>query len=327
MGLGQTTQWAEPDTTAQPAETEQRRGRELEIGWIALPAYVVAVVTLGVWSPPGLAVLVALTVLVLIHEGGHLFAARRCGIEASEFFAGFGPVVVAWRTREGLRVGLKAIPAGGYVTVVGMSATQDVGDVPEARTYRAASRGRRLAVVAAGPVVNVVFGFMLLVGAALVADGLSVPAAVDDAWHRTAFVATTTLDGIGAVASDLGGYGEVIVEPTRADDAPSRFLSPVGVAQISTDLAATGPGPLIRLMAIASIGLGVMNALPLPPLDGGHAAVVGIESILAKVRRKPQLRLDTSNRVVAAVTAVTFVLVITLGASAILFDVASPVGL
>jgi membrane-associated protease RseP (regulator of RpoE activity) len=323
MGVGQTTHLVAPDLVAPTHEVD----RDLQIGWIALTCYVAAVVALGWWSPAGLAVLVALTVLVLIHEGGHLVAARRCGVEASEYFAGFGPVVISWRTRLGLRVGLKAIPAGGYVTVVGMRATEDVGDVPEHRTYRAASRARRLAVVAAGPVVNVVFGFLLLIGAAMVADGRSAIDAVDDAWHRTTFVVTTTLDGVGAVAADPAGYGEAIVQPNEADQAPSRFLSPVGVAQLSTDLAAEGPGPLIRLMAIASIGLGVMNALPLPPLDGGHAAVVGIESLLARVRRRPELRLDTSNRVVAAVTAVTFVLVITLGASAILFDVASPVAL
>ena len=118
-----------------------------------------------------------------------------------------------------------------------------------------------------------------------------------------------------------------MVDPAEADEAPSRFLSPIGVAQVSTDLAAQGPEALIRLLAIASIGLGVMNALPFPPLDGGHAAVLGVESITARVRRRPTLRLDTSNRIVAAVTAVTFTLVLTLGASALLMDVVSPVSL
>jgi membrane-associated protease RseP (regulator of RpoE activity) len=300
---------------------------KVEVGWVAAALYVAAVGTLAWWSPAGLAVLVGLTVLVLIHEGGHLVVARRCGIAASEFFAGFGPVVVAWRTADGLRVGLKAIPAGGYVKVVGMSSSEKVDPADEATTYRAASRGRRLAVVAAGPVVNVVFGFLLLFGAAVVGDGRSVPDSVVDAWDRTVFVTTGTLDGLAAVIADPGGYGSAIADPADADEAPSRFLSPVGVAQISTELAGEGPSPLIRLMGIASIGLGVMNALPLPPLDGGHAAVVGVESALARVRRRPSLQLDTSNRVVAAITAVTFALVLTLGASAILFDVASPISL
>ena len=301
--------------------------KRLEVGWAAAALYVAGVGALAWWSPAGLAVLVGLTVLVLIHEGGHLVTARRCGIATSEFFAGFGPTVVAWTTADGLRVGLKAIPAGGYVKVVGMSGREEVDPAEEATTFRAASRAKRLAVVAAGPVVNVVFGFLMLFGAAAMADHQSVPASLADAWHRTTEVTTLTLDGLGAVAADPGGYGAAIADPAEADEAPSRFLSPVGVAQLSTELAAEGPAPLIRLMAIASIGLGVMNALPLPPLDGGHAAVVGVESVLARVRRRPALRLDTSNRAVAAITAVTFALVLTLGASAILFDVASPIAL
>ena len=301
--------------------------RRMEIGWSAAAAYAAAIGALAWWSPAGLAVLVGLTILVLLHEGGHLIAARRNGIAASEFFAGFGPVVVAWRTKQGLRVGLKAIPAGGYVKVVGMSGREQVAPELEASTFRAASRRSRLAVVVAGPLVNLVFGFLLLVGASLIVDRAPFATALSESWQWTGQVTAGTLEGLGAVASDPGGYGAAMLEPSSADEAPTRFLSPIGVAQITTDLAALGPGPLVRLMAIASIGLGVMNALPLPPLDGGHAAVVGVEAVAARVRRRPELRIDASNRVVAAVTGVTFALVLTLGASAVLFDIASPVSL
>lgn len=307
--------------------TNYRTKRGIEIGWVAAPVYVAATAALAVLSPAGLAVLLGLSVLVLIHEGGHLVAARRCGIGADEFFSGFGPVVVAWRTASGLRVGLKAIPAGGYVKVRGMGGREEVAPELEATTFRAASRPRRLAVVAAGPVVNIVFGFMLLLGAAASEGELSPLAAGADAWNLTNEVARGTVEGLGAVAGDLGGYGAAVVDPADADEPPSRFLSPIGVAQVSTDLAGQGPAVLIRLMAIASIGLGVMNALPFPPLDGGHAAVLGVESAVARVRRRPSLRLDTTNRVVAAVTAVTFTLVMALGASAVLLDLGSPVSL
>lgn len=305
-----------------------RQRRQVEVGWVALAAYAVAVGALAVLSPAGLAVVVGLTVLVLIHEGGHLVAARRGGIAADEFFAGFGPVVLAWRTRQGLRVGLKAIPAGGYVKVRGMSGREVVAPHEETSTFRAASRGRRLAVILAGPVVNIVFGFMLLFGAGATQGSLSPVSAVDEAWTLTRDVATSTVSGLGAVVTDLRGYGAAVIDPAdRADEAPSRFLSPVGVAQVSTDLAGHGPAALIRLMAIASIGLGVMNLLPLPPLDGGHAVVLGVESAVARLRRRPALRLDATNRVVATVSAVTFLLVIGLGASALLMDIASPISL
>lgn len=304
-----------------------RERRAVEVGWVAGAVYITAVAALAVLEPAGVAVLAGLTVLVLIHEGGHLVVAQRCGIEVSEFFAGFGPVVLAWRTPTGLRVGLKAIPAGGYVKVVGMTGREEVDPALEPRTFRAAGRGRRLAVVAAGPIVNVVFGFVLLLGAAVVEGQTSLVGMVADAWTWTLEVSRGTLQGLAAVLGDVDGYGAAVLHPANADAAPTRFLSPVGVAQIATDLAAIGPGVLIRLLAVASIGLGVMNALPLPPLDGGHAVLVGIEKVVATVRRQPALRLDTTNRAVAAVTAVTFALVIVFGASAVAFDVASPLSL
>lgn len=322
MEMGRTT-YVETDRRDEgPAERPV-----LEIGWVALLAYLAAIAALVFYSPAGLAVVLGLTVLVLIHEGGHLVAARRGGIACDEFFAGFGPVVVAWQTRSGLRVGLKAIPAGGYVKVRGMSGREEVAPEDEPTTFRAATRSRRLAVVAAGPVVNLVFGFMLLFGASAMSGDLSPLSAAADAWNLTSSVATGTVEGLGAIAGDPGGYGAAVVDPGGAAEPPSRFLSPIGVAQVSTDLASQGPEVLIRLLAVASIGLGIMNALPFPPLDGGHAFVLGIESFLARIRRRPELRLDATNRVVAAVSVVTFTLVLALGASAILMDLGSPVSL
>src|SRR5918998_5243949 len=122
----------------------ERAMRDLEFGPLAMAGSVAAVAAMGWWLPAVPAVLAVLTVLVLLHEGGHLLAARRTGMEATEFFAGFGPVVVAWRTSSGLRVGLKAIPAGGYVKVVGMTGREKVDPSLEGQTFRAGTRGRRL---------------------------------------------------------------------------------------------------------------------------------------------------------------------------------------
>jgi membrane-associated protease RseP (regulator of RpoE activity) len=306
--------------------------RDLEFGPWAMAGSVAAVAAMGWWLPAVPVVLAALTVLVLMHEGGHLLAAKRTGMEATEFFAGFGPVVVAWRTRSGLRVGLKAIPAGGYVKVVGMTGREKVDPELEARTFRAASRSRRLAVVAAGPVVNLVFGLLLLIGAAA-ADPMPGQAAgpvgaLGVAWDAATLVTTGTVDGVGALVTDIDGYVATFGDPAdRADEVDARFLSPVGVAQISDDVAASGIWTVIRLIAIVSIGLGVMNLLPLPPLDGGHAAIVVIEWFASLAMRRPTLRLDAASPGIAAITVATLVFVLGLGASAIILDLASPVSL
>ena len=220
--------------------------RDLEFGPWAMAGSIAAVVAMGWWLPAVPVVLAGLTVLVLLHEGGHLVAARRTGMLATEFFAGFGPVVFAWRTTSGLRVGLKAIPAGGYVKVVGMTGREKVDPALEAQTFRAGSRGRRLAVVAAGPVVNLAFGLLLLVGAAA-ADPLPGQAGgparrprrrpgTPRRWSRPA-----PSTGVGDLVTDLDGYVATLGDPAdRADEAPTRFLSPVGVAQISDEVADSG---------------------------------------------------------------------------------------
>src|SRR5690625_2231028 len=70
----------------------------------------------------GVAVFVlGLLVSIILHEIGHLVPAKRFGVRVSEFFAGFGPVLVARRRGE-TTYGIKAIPLGGYVRMVGMFA-------------------------------------------------------------------------------------------------------------------------------------------------------------------------------------------------------------
>lgn len=306
--------------------------RDLELRPWAMAGSAGALVALGAWLPAAPLVLAGLTVLVVVHEAAHLLAARRVGIAATEFFAGFGPVVVAWRTRTGLRVGLKAIPAGGYVKVVGMTRKERVEGVDEARTYRAASPARRLAVVCAGPAANLLLGLLLVVGARAIdpmaGQGPGLAGAVRQGWSDTLTLATQTVEGVVAVATDLDGYLGAVRDPEgRADEAPGRFLSPVGVAQIADDVADRGPATVLLLVGIVSLGLGVLNLLPLPPLDGGHAAIVLVERAAALVLRRPDLRLDAASPAVAAVTAATLVFVLGLGATSIVLDVRSPVSL
>ena len=69
--------------------------------------------------------ILALLVSVMIHEWGHYATARRFGMKVTEFFVGFGPKL--WSTRRGeTEYGAKAIPAGGYVRIVGMTDLEEV---------------------------------------------------------------------------------------------------------------------------------------------------------------------------------------------------------
>src|SRR5579862_3945896 len=79
-----------------------------------------------------LAAIVGLTVLVLLHEAGHFFAARAVGMTPRKFYLGFGPPIVK-RVHNGVEYGIGALPLGGYVKLPGMhrpSAADVRGTIP-----------------------------------------------------------------------------------------------------------------------------------------------------------------------------------------------------
>jgi membrane-associated protease RseP (regulator of RpoE activity) len=110
---------------------------------------------------PFVLVVVALIVMIMLHELGHFLTAKWSGMKVTEYFLGFGPRL--WSVRKGeTEYGVKAIPAGGYVRIVGMSNLEQVDPVDEPRTYRQQSFPRRLSVAVAGSTMHFVIAFVLL---------------------------------------------------------------------------------------------------------------------------------------------------------------------
>ena len=117
-----------------------------------------------------LAIIFGIVALIMLHEAGHYFTAKRAGMKVTEYFLGFGPRVWSFRRGE-TEYGVKAIPAGGYVRIVGMSNLEDVDPDEEPRTFRHGTFGNRLTVILAGVTVNLILAF-LLIYAALIGRGL-----------------------------------------------------------------------------------------------------------------------------------------------------------
>ncbi|MGL5757421.1 sigma E protease regulator RseP [Plesiomonas sp.] len=100
--------------------------------------------------------LLAIGILISVHEFGHFWVARRCGIKVERFSLGFGKVL--WQTvdKQGTEFSLSLIPLGGYVKML----DERVAPVPEALRHQAFNTKpvwQRAAVVAAGPVANFLF--------------------------------------------------------------------------------------------------------------------------------------------------------------------------
>lgn len=115
----------------------------------------------------GLIIAIGIIAMVTIHEAGHFLAAKATNMKATEFFFGFGPKL--WSTQRGeTEYGVKAIPLGGYVRIVGMNPYEDVEPEDEGRTYREKSFGAKSFVVLAGVASHFIVAFILFFVAASV---------------------------------------------------------------------------------------------------------------------------------------------------------------
>ena len=119
-----------------------------------------------------IAFLVALSVLVFVHEWGHYIVARWCGVRVQVFSIGFGPEIYGWDDKHGTRWKISWLPLGGYVKFFGdagaASNPSDTVDqmTPEERavSFHHKSVGKRAAIVAAGPLVNFLFAILIFAG-------------------------------------------------------------------------------------------------------------------------------------------------------------------
>ncbi len=87
-----------------------------------------------------IAVIVALFVMIMLHELGHFVAAKRSGMKVTEFFVGFGPRLWSF-TRGETEYGVKAVPLGGYCRIIGMTNLEEVAPEDEPRAYRNKATG------------------------------------------------------------------------------------------------------------------------------------------------------------------------------------------
>jgi membrane-associated protease RseP (regulator of RpoE activity) len=105
--------------------------------------------------------LVALLFSVMLHETGHFVTAKWFGMKATRYFVGFGPTL--WSTWRGdTEYGIKAIPIGGFVKIIGMHSLDDVDPWDEAMSFRRQPAWQRIIVLCAGSFMHVVLAFVLV---------------------------------------------------------------------------------------------------------------------------------------------------------------------
>ena len=127
--------------------------------------------------------LLMLSVLVVLHEGGHFLLARRNGVRVNDFAVGFGPTLLKWTSpRSGTNYRLNLLPLGGYCAMQGEDGRTSEAEQQRAfrdekkyadDNFQAKSPLRRLSIVAAGPVANFIVAFAILLFGTLAFGAMS----------------------------------------------------------------------------------------------------------------------------------------------------------
>ncbi|HYG65083.1 MAG TPA: site-2 protease family protein [Thermoanaerobaculia bacterium] len=205
-----------------------------------------------------LGVLILLSLLILIHEAGHLVAARLAGIPVSGFSVGFGPRV--WSRRWGAtEYSLRALPLGGYVQP---ALDADGGD----EGFRAIALRRRLVFFLGGPLANLAAALPLFAAYNGMAGGRS-------------FYALA----VAPFAQVAGSCWHVLNLLPDLFRKPEAMSGVIGVVVDGGQLAASGG--LVELALSLTISLAVLNLFPIPILDGGQIVMSCLEELFPRLAR------------------------------------------
>ncbi len=208
--------------------------------------------------------LILLGILVIVHEGGHFCVAKLCRIRVNEFSIGFGKIIWS-KQRKDTKYCLRMIPLGGFVNMEGEEEPSD-----KEGSFSKAGTLKKIAIVAAGAIVNIIFGIIMYFLLITVHYGIEV-------------AARSTLNYIGALFESVK---ILFTGGTTLDD----LAGPVGIASIVSQTSSLTD--FVYLLSVVSLSLGITNLIPIPPLDGGKILIYIIEAI----KRKP-LKEETSIKI------------------------------
>ncbi len=256
------------------------------------------------WILSIIAFLVLFSILVLVHEWGHYRAALWAGVRPEEFAIGFGREILSWQKGE-TRFRLNLIPLGGYVKMTGEAEGSN-----DPRAFDAAPVWKRIVITIAGVIMNwllaiVVLGGLYFVGVEPVIltqndFDTAVEQGIVELEKEGEAVVGYSINEVqlpfGEAAlrgvTDTARVSKMVVQKVAEIPAtmiqtgtlPADLSGPVGIAQITHEVTPQGIKPLLKLLAVLSISLAVMNLLPIPALDGGMLVFLAYELV---TRRRP----------------------------------------
>jgi len=193
-----------------------------------LGAWAVLLGALAWYRPWAFAFVVGVLISIYLHEVGHFVTARRSGMKVTQFFMGFGPRV--WSThRNGVEWGVRAIPLGAFVRIIGMNNLDEVPLEDEGFTYRQKSFPKRLLVISAGSIMHMIIAIVTIVGVYTFAGR------VEEAGRLTVYAVSPKSPALAAGLEER----DII---TAVDGTPI-----TSAAQFRTLLTHTAPGTTVAI--------------------------------------------------------------------------------
>lgn len=116
---------------------------------------------------------VVLSIIIIIHELGHLIAAKKFGVYCSEFSIGMGPAIYQYKKSE-TTISIRALPLGGYVQMAGEEGS-DIEGIPFERTINGIKTWKQVVVMAAGATLNILLAFAIFIGVVMARGYVSAP--------------------------------------------------------------------------------------------------------------------------------------------------------
>jgi regulator of sigma E protease len=188
--------------------------------------------------------------LVVVHELGHFWAARRGGVEVEEFGIFFPPRLYRHKTKSGYDFTVNALPLGGFVKLKGEHDSDR-----EKGSYGAARTRTKVQIMLAGVFMNLITALALFT----VLAWLGMPRLVPNQF---------------TVASDTHENAQTT--------ASSQVSGPVGIFVVLKGGSMLGYQFMLMIIAVISLTLAIMNVLPIPALDGGRLFVMIISRLFKK---------------------------------------------
>ncbi|GAB2620529.1 RIP metalloprotease RseP [Novilysobacter erysipheiresistens] len=228
--------------------------------------------------------IVSLGVLVTFHEFGHYWVARRCGVKVLRFSVGFGKALWSRRGKDGTEYQIAAIPLGGYVKML----DEREGDVAPADLDRAFNRKsvwKRIAIVIAGPLANLLLCVMLFWAMFVIGrpDYAPVVGQVDGIAATAGLQQGDTILKVGDRATPTWSEVQLALIPAALDHADIELqLRRANGTEVSSELPLSElPAEFDERRAVEAIGLAPRHLL-VAPLVGRVAPDTPAWGVLAE---------------------------------------------